>query len=125
MTKYLKSPRTPDVQPLTKGAMVATLILSLGTLASVLWPVQAAASQALVQSYACVGCHQANARVVGPSWKDISQKYGDGKATAEQIASSIKAGSTGKWGSIPMPPQAQVSDADLKSIAQWLLDGAQ
>ncbi|OAJ50556.1 c-type cytochrome [Pseudomonas marginalis] len=101
------------------------LVLSLGTLTSALWPTQVVASQALVQRYACVGCHQANAQVVGPSWKGIAQKYAGSDTTTEQLAASIKAGGTGKWGPMPMPPQAQVSDADAKSIAQWLLDGAQ
>jgi cytochrome c len=41
------------------------------------------------------------------------------------LSASIKAGGSGKWGPMPMPPQAQVSDADAQSIAQWLLDGAQ
>jgi cytochrome c len=100
------------------------LTLSLAILSSLLWTAEARASQALAQRNGCVACHQPEAKIVGPSWKDISQKYGDGRTTADQLAASIKFGSTGKWGGIPMPPQAQVSEADLKSIAQWLLDGA-
>jgi cytochrome c len=95
----------------------------VGLAASVLWPVQAVASQALAQKYACAACHQAAVKVVGPSWKDIGAKYGEGKGTVAQLAASIKAGSTGKAGPTPMPPQAQVPDADLQAIAQWLLDG--
>lgn len=125
MNQYLKSPAAPLPPLLAHSAMLATLVLSLGTLTSALWPAQALASQALVQRYACVGCHQANAQVVGPSWKGIAQKYAGSDTTAEQLAASIKAGGTGKWGPMPMPPQTQVSDADAKSIAQWLLDGAQ
>ncbi|OUL73466.1 cytochrome C [Paraburkholderia hospita] len=91
---------------------------------SVVWPTHAGASQALAQKFACVGCHQPTAKVVGPSWKDIGARYGDGKATAAQLAASIKAGGSGKWGTIPMPPQTQIPDADLLSLARWVLDGA-
>jgi len=91
---------------------------------SLVWPAQAVASQALAQKYNCIACHQPAVKVVGPSWKDISAKYGEGKRTVAQLAASIKAGSTGKWGPMPMPPQAQVPDADLQVIAQWLIDGA-
>jgi cytochrome c len=92
--------------------------------AAIAWPAPASASQALVQRYSCVACHQPAAKVVGPSWKDIGARYGDGKGTAAQLAASIKAGSSGKWGPTPMPAQAQVPDADAQLLAQWLLDGA-
>jgi len=117
LNQYLKLPRMPRAPLLAYSALLAA---ALGTLTS-----EAVASQALVQRYACVGCHQANAQVVGPSWTGIAQKYAGSETTAEQLAASIKAGGTGKWGPMPMPPQAQVSDADAQSIAQWLLDGAQ
>ncbi|KQW65077.1 cytochrome C [Variovorax sp. Root411] len=102
----------------------ASLVAALAIGVSAAWPAHAVASTALAQKYSCVACHQPATKVVGPSWKDIGAKYGDGKGTAAQLAASIKAGSSGKWGSMPMPPQAQVPDADLQSLAQWLLDGA-
>ncbi len=106
------------------ASVTASLALALGLGAGTLWPRQADASLALAQKYACVACHQPATKVVGPSWKDIGARYGDGKGTAAQLAASIKAGSSGKWGPMPMPPQAQVPDADLQALAQWLLDGA-
>ncbi|MET3179769.1 cytochrome c [Variovorax sp. YR750] len=107
-----------------RRSLAASLVAALGIGVSIAWPARAVASQALAQKYACVACHQPATKVVGPSWKDIGAKYGDGKGTAAQLAASIKAGSSGKWGAMPMPPQAQVPDADLQSLAQWVLDGA-
>jgi cytochrome c len=37
---------------------------------------------------------------------------------------SIKAGGIGKWGQIPMPAQPNLSDADAKALAVWILGGA-
>jgi cytochrome c len=108
---------------MTKDSLAVSLAVALGICASVGWPASAVASQALAQKYACVACHQPTAKVVGPSWKDIGARYGGEKATAAQLAASIKAGSAGKWGAMPMPPQAQIPDADLQSLAQWVLDG--
>lgn len=105
-------------------SLTASLAMASALGASALWPQHAAASLALAQKYSCAACHQPATKVVGPSWKEIGAKYGDGKGTAAQLAASIKAGSTGKWGSMPMPPQPQVPDADLQSLAQWLIDGA-
>ena len=41
-----------------------------------------------------------------------------------QLAASIKAGSTGKWGAIPMPAQGQVPEADLQTLAAWILESS-
>ena len=82
------------------------------------------ASQLLAQKYACVACHQPATKTVGPSWKEIGARYGEATGAAAQLTASIKAGSTGKWGAMPMPPQIRVSDSDAQALAQWLVDGA-
>jgi cytochrome c len=116
----MKTEKTASIT--ASATALFAMVLALG--ATAVWPQQAAASLALAQKYSCVACHQPATKVVGPSWKDIGAKYGDGKGTAAQLAASIKAGSSGKWGAMPMPPQAQVPDADVQALAQWLLDGA-
>ena len=81
----------------------------------------ASASDALVAKYACVACHQADRKAVGPSWIDIAAKYADGSKTREQLAESIRKGGAGKWGAVPMPPQSAVNEADAQALAQWVL----
>jgi cytochrome c len=81
----------------------------------------ASANEALATRHACAACHQAERKVVGPSGKEIAGKYGSGGLSATQLAASIKAGSTGKWGAIPMPAQGQVPEADLQTLAAWIL----
>ena len=83
----------------------------------------AAAPQALAlaQKHNCTACHAMDRKLVGPSWADIAKKHA-GKA--DYIAGRIKAGGAGVWGSIPMPPQPGVSDADAAAMAQWLSSGA-
>ncbi|MDF0732725.1 c-type cytochrome [Pseudomonas entomophila] len=77
--------------------------------------------QSIMQRYACSACHQPAARTVGPSWQEIATRYRDGSKTAEQLVQSVKKGSTGQWGPVPMPPQPQANDADLLAITQWIL----
>ena len=33
----------------------------------------------------------------------------------------LKEGGKGNWGDIPMPPNAHVKDADIKTIVDWIL----
>lgn len=79
------------------------------------------ADQALAQKSACMSCHQVAKKVVGPSFQDVAKKYkGDAKA-ADHIVGVIKKGGKGVWGPVPMPPHPQVSDADAKKLADWVL----
>jgi len=39
------------------------------------------------------------------------------------LMAKVKNGGAGVWGSIPMPPQAQLSDADRKALVEWVLSG--
>ena len=82
----------------------------------------AMANLALAQKNACMACHAVDKKLVGPSYQDVAKKYA-GKS-ADELAKSIKAGGSGKWGAVPMPAQAALSDADAKTLAAWVLGGA-
>ena len=78
----------------------------------------------LLKENGCTACHAVDSRVVGPSFREVAAKY-KGKADLETyLAGKIKHGGAGVWGAIPMPPQAQIKDGDIKAIAQWLAAGA-
>lgn len=82
------------------------------------------ANTALAQKSGCLACHAVDKKLVGPAYQDVAKKYA-GQADAEaQLIKNIKAGGSGKWGPVPMPPQAALSDADAKALAHWVLGGA-
>ena len=83
----------------------------------------AMASMELASKNACMGCHAVESRVLGPSYKEVAAKYAGQKEAEAALAKSIKAGGVGRWGQIPMPAQAQLSDADAKALAAWVLRG--
>lgn len=78
---------------------------------------------ALFKNENCSACHAQNAKLVGPSIADISAKYqGQGDAV-DKLMNKVKNGGSGVWGSIPMPPQAQLSDEDRRTLVVWVLSG--
>ncbi|QNN55905.1 c-type cytochrome [Diaphorobacter ruginosibacter] len=82
------------------------------------------ANLALAQKNACMACHSVDKKLVGPAYLEVAKKYA-GQADAQaNLAKSIKAGGSGKWGPVPMPPQAALSDADANTLAAWILGGA-
>lgn len=87
-------------------------------------PLAAHANLDLAKKNACMACHAVDKKLVGPSYQDVAKKYGDDKVAVDALAASIKKGGSGKWGPIPMPAQAALSDADAKTLAAWVLGGA-
>lgn len=81
----------------------------------------ALADQALATSKNCMACHAADKKLVGPSYKDVAAKYSGQKDAADKLAAKIVKGSAGVWGPVPMPANAQVSEADGKKLAAWVL----
>jgi S-disulfanyl-L-cysteine oxidoreductase SoxD len=88
-------------------------------------PAAAAVSGAdVAKRYNCTACHAPAAKMVGPSWNDIANKYkGDSKAPA-MLAEKVKKGGVGTWGPIPMPANPNVKDNELAAVVQWVLGGA-
>ena len=81
----------------------------------------AQADQALAQSKNCMACHAVEKKLVGPSYKDISKKYGGQKDAAAMLATKIIKGGSGNWGAVPMPANPQVSDAEAARLVGWIM----
>lgn len=92
--------------------------------ATVLVSAPAFASKELAQKNACLACHAVDKKLVGPAYQEVAKKYAGQKDAVDTLAKNIKAGGAGKWGAIPMPAQAALSDADAKTLATWILAGA-
>ena len=75
----------------------------------------------LAQSKNCMACHAVDKKVIGPAFKDVAAKYKDTKGAADMLATKIIKGGSGVWGPVPMPANTQVSEADAKKLAAWVL----
>lgn len=78
----------------------------------------------MAKKNACMACHAVDKKVVGPAYQDVAKKYAGQKDAEATLVKNIKAGGSGKWGPIPMPAQAALSEADAKTLAAWVLAGA-
>ena len=81
----------------------------------------AMADQALATSKNCMACHAVDKKLVGPSYKDVAAKYAGQKDAADKLADKIMKGGSGVWGPVPMPANPQVSAAEAKKLATWVL----
>lgn len=79
----------------------------------------------LAKARNCLACHQVDKKVVGPALTVIAQRFAGSEAAADYLAQAIRNGGRGRWGPIPMPAQPQVSPADAKLLAAWILSLAE
>lgn len=62
----------------------------------------------------CATCHDATAKKIGPTWKEVNAKNAD---VAAAVTAALASGSKGKYGKIPMPPQP-AAKADAAALAK-------
>ena len=84
-------------------------------------PAKARDASSLLAANNCLACHAVDKKVVGPAFHDVAAKYAGQSDAVGTVMHSIRAGGSGKWGAVPMPPFATVSDADLRELAGWVL----
>lgn len=96
---------------------VAQLLAIAGLLAGVSAP--ALADEALAKAKGCMACHATDKKLVGPSYKDVANKYSE--ADVPKLVEKVKKGGAGVWGPVPMPPHPQVAEADIEKIVRWVL----
>jgi cytochrome c551/c552 len=75
----------------------------------------------LLASHGCTACHDVTKKLIGPAFREVAQKYAGDSGAAARLAAKIRAGGDGVWGSVPMPPNAGLSEADAKRLAEWVL----
>lgn len=67
--------------------------------------------------YACNSCHALDIRLVGPSWKDLARKA----YSPKKMGQLIRKPKPENWPDYPpMAPITNISDSDIKVVADWL-----
>ncbi|SOY94055.1 SULFITE:CYTOCHROME C OXIDOREDUCTASE (SUBUNIT B) OXIDOREDUCTASE PROTEIN [Cupriavidus taiwanensis] len=76
--------------------------------------------QGLLAKNACLSCHSATQKIVGPAYHEVAVRYkGDPQAQA-RLEASIRGGSSDKWGAVPMPPFAGLKPEEVKALAAYV-----
>jgi len=77
--------------------------------------------QDLMSRRACVACHAVDKDVVGPSFDAVRLRYEKKPDAESYLADRIRQGGAGQWGQVAMPAQQNLSDAELRTLARWIL----
>jgi cytochrome c len=79
------------------------------------------AAEELMKKDGCAACHAIDKKVIGPAYQEVAAKYKGDASAAAKLADKVKKGGVGVWGQVPMPPNAQIPDADIKNLVAWIL----
>jgi cytochrome c len=75
----------------------------------------------LARDSGCLSCHSAKEKIVGPAFSAVAAKYKGESDAVPQLMQSVKNGSKGTWGRIPMPGHSSIADEDVKRLVTWVL----
>lgn len=86
----------------------------------------AQADEALAKKKNCIACHAVDAKRVGPSYKEIANRYAGQKDIEARLEEKIIKGSRGAWTKelgreVLMPPNATVKPEDATKLTRWIL----
>jgi cytochrome c551/c552 len=106
-----RGPTLPMTKAVSKPAPVA---VSTGATAAI-------DTKALLAANACMGCHSIDKKIVGPAFREVVAKYKGKPDAVSMVAHNILSGGAGKWGPVPMPAFAQLSEAEATALAKYVL----
>ncbi len=73
----------------------------------------------LIENGDCLACHKVDEKVVGPSYKDVANKYAI--ADTDMLAKTIINGGVGHWGEIPMTAHPDLKLEDAREMVKYIL----
>ncbi len=83
-------------------------------------PVQLATEgKALVEGADCMSCHQISEKMIGPSYKDIANKYSE--KDVDLLVEKVINGGSGVWGNIPMSAHNGLSRGNSRKMVYYIL----
>jgi cytochrome c len=75
----------------------------------------------LISKSDCFACHKVQDKLLGPSYKDVANKYDKTKANIDYLVNKVKTGGSGVWGAVPMSPHPALSDEDARAMILYVL----
>lgn len=73
----------------------------------------------LISQSDCTSCHKGNAKLIGPSYQQIADKYNS--QYTEKLAETIINGGSGVWGQIPMSAHPNLSQSEAQKMVEYIL----
>jgi glucose/arabinose dehydrogenase/cytochrome c551/c552 len=116
-----------QLAPAGQGAQLADPAAAAAAAAAVTGSAAAEAAPELLvfAGQDCAACHRSEQRLLGPSWREIAQRYQRSEAVLALLAARIRTGSEGSWGEAPMSAHPELSEAEARDMVSRILELAE
>lgn len=85
-------------------------------------PAIKSAAELLIDGSDCKACHAPDQKSIGPSYKMISERYGNQKNVLTTLAKKVINGGAGNWGDHGMSAHPQLSLEDAKAMVDFIIN---
>ena len=75
----------------------------------------------LIAKSDCLGCHKVADVGTGPAYVEVAKRYAGKPEMVDTLVQKIIKGGYGHWGTVPMTPHPQISEADAKAMVTYVL----
>ena len=102
--------------------MAVRMNLACFVLTGLVWGAGLARAQApaMLEQYKCYFCHTDREPKAGPAFADIAARYRGKPQATRMLVASVRNGRHGE-GPWHMPPHPEVSEADAKTMVEYIL----
>lgn len=81
-----------------------------------------AKGQKLMEASDCMACHTKEKKSIGPTYRDVANKYKGDNGALEKLTKKIIAGGSGVWGETAMAGHPQLSTGDASEMVKYILN---
>lgn len=76
--------------------------------------------KAMIESSDCMICHELAEAAVGPSFRQVANRYRNTEDNIRFLTRKVKSGGTGSWGDGIMNPHPQLSDPEILEMLKYI-----
>lgn len=80
------------------------------------------ANPQIAKANRCFECHSVDKSIIGPSIRQIAEKYKGQVGAESRLAEKVRKGSVGTWGTTPMQAFPNMPKQDIDAVIQWMLN---
>ena len=75
----------------------------------------------LIAANDCFTCHRIEEKNIGPSYRQIADRYELNQGNIENLAHKIIMGGKGLWGQNPMTPHPNITESQAQEMTRYIL----
>ncbi|WP_310586688.1 ThuA domain-containing protein [Marinilongibacter aquaticus] len=81
-----------------------------------------AKGRSLIADSDCMACHSKEKKSIGPSYRDVSEKYKKDDTALERLTKKVISGGSGVWGETAMAGHPQLSTEEAAEMVKYILN---